>query len=286
MDMMTRTATFLSDNVEIFYRLFGTPGRTPVVILHGLSFFSYDWIEQAAALASDRQVAAMDMRGFGDSGQAQDYSVPAFAGDVIRLLDHLKWSKAYLIGHSMGGRNAVYCAAENPGRVAGLVLVDWSPENAPAGGKRVTEAVARVPDVFSSVDDAMSYFGVDPKAADQKKRGRFEAYLRPVPGGFAIKRDTYFRDQFRRVLETGERPKLGVDMWAALGRIACPVLVIRGSRSDMFAVETIAKVKDANPRITLVEVDGGHNVGGDNPAGFVRAARAFLNAQEDARAAT
>jgi pimeloyl-ACP methyl ester carboxylesterase len=286
MDMMTRTATFLSDNVEIFYRLFGTPGRTPVVILHGLSFFSYDWIEQAAALASDRQVAAMDMRGFGDSGQAQDYSVPAFAGDVIRLLDHLKWSKAYLIGHSMGGRNAVYCAAENPGRVAGLVLVDWSPENAPAGGKRVTEAVARVPDVFSSVDDAMSYFGVDPKAADQKKRGRFEAYLRPVPGGFAIKRDTYFRDQFRRVLETGERPKLGVDMWAALGRIACPVLVIRGSRSDMFAVETIAKVKAANPRITLVEVDGGHNVGGDNPAGFVRAARAFLNAQEDARAAT
>ena len=49
-----------------------------------------------------------------------------------------------------------------------------------------------------------------------------------IDGGFAIKRDLYFRNQFRHVLETGEKPELGVDMWATLAKVACPVLVMRG----------------------------------------------------------
>ena len=50
-----KTGTVKSEDVEIFYRAFGAPGKTPVVILHGLSYFSYDWIDIAAALASDRE---------------------------------------------------------------------------------------------------------------------------------------------------------------------------------------------------------------------------------------
>ncbi len=77
------------------------------MIVHGLSYFSYDWIDLAMELATDRQIVAMDMRGFGDSGWSKDYSVPAFAGDIVALLDHLGWEKAILIGHSMGGRRLV-----------------------------------------------------------------------------------------------------------------------------------------------------------------------------------
>ncbi len=275
-----RTGKARSGEIEIFYRLFGEPGRTPMIIVHGLSYFSYDWIEPAAALATDRQVAAMDMRGFGDSGWAKDYSVPAFARDLIALLDHLGWSRAILIGHSMGGRSCVYCAAEYPDRVAGLILVDWSPENAPAGSRRVTETVAHTPEVFATVDEALRHFSIDPHSAlVTRRRARFEAYLRAVPGGFAIKRDTYFRDQFRRALETGERPKLGVDLWATLGKVACSTLVLRGMRSDMFASDNVAKVKAANPRITLLELDAGHNVAGDDPDGFLREVRVFLDQQ-------
>jgi esterase len=272
-----KTGHFQSDGVDIFYRLFGKPGGTPVVIVHGLSYFSYDWIVTAAALASDREIAVMDMRGFGDSGWAQDYSVPAFAGDIVALLDHLGWKQAILIGHSMGGRNCTYCAAEHPDRIAGLLLVDWSPENAPAGAKRVTETVAATPDSFPSIEEAMRFFKVDPDTPQgTQKRPRFEAYLKPVAGGYAIKRDPHFRNQFRRVLETGERPKQGVDLWAALGRIACPILVIRGKRSDMFAAETVPRVEAANPRLRLMELETGHDVAGGDPAGFERAARTFF----------
>jgi pimeloyl-ACP methyl ester carboxylesterase len=278
-----RNGTCPSGDVTLFYRRFGAPGHAaksaPVLILHGLSYFSYDWIGIAAELAAGREVVAMDMRGFGDStwSPSRDYAVPTMAGDIVALLDHLGWQRAILVGHSMGGRNASYCAAKNPARVAGLVLADYSPENAPAGSKRVTDMVAGQPDVFGSVDEAMRHFGV-PK--DSPKRARFEAYLRPVPGGVQVKRDLHFRDQFRRVKETGERPQQGVDMWQVLGEVACPTLVVRGAQSDMFAPETVAKVKAANARISLVEVDGGHNVAGDNPQGFLAAIRPFIAGPE------
>jgi hypothetical protein len=41
----------------------------------------------------------------------------------------------------------------------------------------------------------------------------------------------------RKILETGERPKLGADMWQVIAEVACPTLVVRGSRSDLFAAE-------------------------------------------------
>ncbi|MGB8433506.1 MAG: alpha/beta hydrolase [Burkholderiales bacterium] len=272
-----------SGDVSLFFRRFGRPGATPVLILHGLSFFSYDWIGTAEALAADREVVAMDMRGFGDSGfsSSGDYSLAAFSGDAIALLDHLAWREVVLLGHSMGGRNATYCAAEHSGRVKGLVLVDYSPENAPAGSKRVRTQVAGIPDRFDSVDEAMRYFASDPDATGgAANRARYEAYLRKVDGGYEIKRDPHFRAQFRRILETGEHPKLGVDMWQTLGRVRCPTLVVRGTRSDMFAAETVAKVRATNTRIRVVEVDAGHNVAIDNPQAFLTAVRPFLHLVE------
>lgn len=263
-----------SRDVEIAYRRFGKPGRMPVVIAHGLSFFSYDWIAIAGALARDREVAAIDMRGFGDSGwsAAKDYSLAAFAGDFAAVLDGLGWPQAVMIGHSMGGRNAAYFAAEHGARTAALVLVDYTPSNAPAGSARTAERVGRTPDSFPSIAAAMDYFGAGGAA-----RPRFEAVLAALPaGGFALKRDPYFRDQFRRILETGERPKLGVDLWQALGRIAAPTLVVRGARSDLFGPDSVERMRRELPRFRLVEVDAGHNIPGDNPEALLRETRAFL----------
>jgi len=286
-----QTGRVRSGDVDIFYRLIGRPAAastapssaTPVLIAHGLSYFSYDWIDAAAALGAGRQVAAADTRGFGDSGwsSSADYAVPTLAQDIVAVLDALGWQRVVLIGHSMGGRATSYCAAEHPRRVQGLVLVDYTPDNAPAGSKRVSERVAAQPDVFDSVEAAMRYAGVDPtSAAGAAKRARFEAYLRPVAGGFQLKRDLHFRNQFKRALETGERQKLGVDMWQVIGKIACPILNIRGARSDMYAAETVARMRGANPRLSVTEVDAGHDVAGENLAGFLAAVRPFIESLE------
>jgi pimeloyl-ACP methyl ester carboxylesterase len=281
-----QTGSCDSGGVRIAYRRFGADGKLPLVIVHGLSYFSYDWIDVAHALASDRSVVAMDMRGFGDSDRSPgaDYAVPAMAHDIVAVLDHLGWRRAVLMGHSMGGRNAAFAAARNAARSAGLVLVDYSPENAPGGAQRVAKTVAGVPDRFDSVEAAMRYFSVDPHSpAGAARRERFEAYLRKVDGGYEIKRDPHFANQFRRLLATGERPKLGVDMWQVVGEVRCPILALRGRQSDMFAPETMPKLRAANPRVQLVELDGGHNIAGDNPDGLVAAVRSFLSTLEDPR---
>jgi pimeloyl-ACP methyl ester carboxylesterase len=82
-------------------------------------------------------------------------------------------------------------------------------------------------------------------------------------------------------MQSGRAPGLvadgeKIDMWDRLARVACPVLVVRGTRSDMFAAEAVPKVRAANPRLNLVEVDAGHNVGGDNPDALLAALGPFI----------
>jgi esterase len=276
MPIAHQTGRAPSGDVQIFFRRLGVPGRTPLLIVHGLSYFSYDWLPVAQALGADREVVAMDLRGFGDSdwSPSQDYSVPTTAADIVHVLDHLRWKRAVLVGHSMGGRSTTYVAAQHGAHVAGLALIDFTPENAAAGSKRVTQIVGRTPDAFASIEEAMKYFG-------QEDRERFAAYLKPVAGGWTVKRDRYFRDQFRRVLEGGERPKPGIDMWQVIGEVRCPILSMRGLRSDMYAPETKEKMRAANPRLSVVEVDAGHNIAGENPQGFLAALRPFLAAIEE-----
>jgi pimeloyl-ACP methyl ester carboxylesterase len=272
MAIVHETGRARSGDLSIHYRRLGKPGRTPVLVVHGLSYFSYDWLPVAAALGEDREVVAMDMRGFGDSDWSprKDYAVSAMAQDIVCVLDHLRWPRAVLVGHSMGGRSTAYVAAKHAARIAGLVLVDYSPENAPAGSTRVAQTVANTPERFASVDDALAYFG-------SRDRDRMQAYLRPDG---TIKRDPHFRDQFKRMLESGERPQLGVDMWQLISEVRCPILSLRGTRSDMYVAATAQKMRAANPRLQVVELDAGHNIAGDNPAAFVAATRSFLAALE------
>jgi esterase len=262
-----------SGDVSIHCRRLGSDrGLTPILIVHGLSYFSYDWLGVGESLGAEREVILMDMRGFGDSdwSPTRDYSVPTMAQDIVAVLEHAGWKQAVLIGHSMGGRSATYAAAKHPARVAALALIDYTPENAPAGSKRTAEMVLGVPPRFRSIEEAMGYYR-------SKDRARFEAYTRPAEGGgFVLKRDDFFRDQFRKMAETGERPNLGVDMWALIGEVRCPILSMRGTRSDMYAPATVAKMQAANPHLRVVEVEAGHNIAVENPEGFLKAMGTFL----------
>lgn len=273
MNIAHQTGRARSGALEIHFRKLGPQNRalTPILIVHGLQYFSWDWLPVAQALGAEREVACMDMRGFGDSdwSKEKDYSVPSMAGDIAAVLDHLGWRRAVILGHSMGGRSTTYFCAKNPQRAAGLALIDYTPDNAPAGTKRTTELVGNTPDVFPSLEAARAYLG--PK----KPAVRYEHYLKDL----AVKRDPYFRDQFKKVLAGGERPKLGVDMWGLIGEVRCPLLSVRGKRSDMYAPETVAKMKAANPRLEVVEVDAGHDIAGENEAALVEVLKKWIPAE-------
>jgi pimeloyl-ACP methyl ester carboxylesterase len=230
----------------------------------------------------------MDMRGFGNSGcsPARDYKLDTLSADVICLLDHLGWQRAVLMGHSFGGRVCLATAGWRPERTAGLILVDFAPDIAPEGRRHTAERIGLQPDVFASVDEALAYHGHNDVPADAPLRQRYEAFLKKSDSGYILRRDLAFRDNFKKALDLGQSQPVPAFLWPMLQELKVPALVIRGSDSDMFAAETLPKVRAANFRITALELQGSHDLANDNPDGLVTAVRKFLEQSEDALSVT
>jgi len=97
----------------------------PVVLLHGWSQRIELMEDLADSLSGGFRVIVPDERGFGESSKFSDPSRygQAMVEDVIGLLDHLKISRAHLVGHSMGALVAAQTALRHPARVASASLV-------------------------------------------------------------------------------------------------------------------------------------------------------------------
>src|ERR1041384_6459379 len=102
-----RTGRVNSGDVTLFYRVFGKPGATPILILHGSNYYdSVDWIEVAGALASDREVVVPDRRGWGDStwSPSKDNSLDALLDDMLAVMGAANLEKAIVTAPYRAGR--------------------------------------------------------------------------------------------------------------------------------------------------------------------------------------
>ncbi|KAG2427102.1 hypothetical protein HXX76_012613 [Chlamydomonas incerta] len=72
------------------------------------------------------EVAVFDNRGIGASSSPADkkaYTTNIMAGDALAVMDALGWSRAHIVGHSMGAMIACRLALQAPQRVASLTLI-------------------------------------------------------------------------------------------------------------------------------------------------------------------
>ena len=114
----------------------------------------------------------------------------------------------------------------------------------------------------------------------RRVRARYEAFGTQTAQGYVLLRDLAFRDNFKRALESGQSAPVPAFLWPMLSELTIPTLVIRASESDMFAPETVEKVRAANPRVTAIELAGSHDLAADNPDGLVGAVQEFLRRNE------
>lgn len=98
----------------------------PIVLLHGTSASLHTWQGWTDALRGQRRVIRFDLPGFALTGPhpQDDYSIEAYAGFVVAVLDQLGLQKVVLGGNSLGGQVAWSTAAAHPTRVQQLLLVD------------------------------------------------------------------------------------------------------------------------------------------------------------------
>jgi 3-oxoadipate enol-lactonase len=109
---------------RLAYRVWGSPGAPPLVLLHGLGEGAADWNGVAPAFARQCRVYAPDLRGHGRSGRPGAYSVELMEADALGFLDALGLDRVDLIGHSMGGLVGYLLAGDHPERVGRLILED------------------------------------------------------------------------------------------------------------------------------------------------------------------
>ncbi len=121
----------------------------PLVLLHAFPLDGRMWREQLSCLSSRTTVVAPDVPGFGqrvgEAGQVGEWTVGAFAFDVLRRLDNEGIEKVVLGGCSMGGYVAFEFWRRYPARVAGLILCDTRAEaDSPEVRQRRQEQIERI----------------------------------------------------------------------------------------------------------------------------------------------
>lgn len=258
------------------YYDWGSPGRPHVLFLHGGGLTSRTWDLVCLALRRQCHCLAFDQRGHGDSEWSPigDYSIDAHRRDIERFVDQLGLEQFVLVGMSMGGLNAMAYAGRHSHRLAGLVIVDISPDIRVAAGERIREYVDRTGQVASVEEFVRSALEFNPLRDRQLLERSVLQNLRQLPDGRWVRKTDLQQFSSAHVQQV---VKDGAHLWEDVSRISCPTLVIRGAQSQVFLEEDARKLVGSlrNARATVVE-GAGHTVQGDNPRGFVDALNGFL----------
>lgn len=122
--LMAASIVLSGDGVPIAYTDRGK-GEPALVFVHCWSCDRHLWDAQVSAFAGDHRVIALDLAGHGESGKGRtDWTIAAFGGDVIAVVEKLGAKRVVLVGSSMGGPVTLEAARTLGDRVAGLVPVD------------------------------------------------------------------------------------------------------------------------------------------------------------------
>jgi pimeloyl-ACP methyl ester carboxylesterase len=150
--------TFDAGGIRLHYVELGR--GEPVILLHDAgASAAKTWIASGAmaALAHGLRTIALDFPGHGDSDKPAQ---PARYGremgeDVLRLMDHLKLTRAQLVGYGLGAQVAAWLAARHPDRFQAVVLAGGGPvrEGAPTAGDAAWPGAATISELALSDGD-------------------------------------------------------------------------------------------------------------------------------------
>ncbi len=249
------------NGVEIQLAIWEGEGKK-ILAVHGLTANCRCWDAMAAMLSPRHELLAMDLRGRGRSAKPPSgYSIETHRRDILGLLDDLGLSRVVLMGHSLGAFISLAFAAQNPGRVGQLILID-------GGGKLSPEQTAKV---LAAIKISLARLG--------KAFPSYDAYVEmlkkaPFLQPWSPALDTYFRydmeegkEGFRsRALPGAIQEDIlslsQVDASAFYPQIQCPVLILRATQGvlsgdDLLLPEDVVQrmVREI-PRAQRVDVEG------------------------------
>lgn len=223
---LSRTEFVPVRNLRYHVRLWGepSPGRTPLVLMHGWMDVGASWQFVVDALAQDHWVIAPDWRGFGltGGGGVDNFWFPDYLADLDALLDHYAPdAPVHLVGHSMGGNVVMHYAGVRPERIRRLINLEGfglpatEPDTAPA---RYAKWIDQLKQLHAGQMDLKTY-----PAADGVARRLMKTNPRLTPDKAQWLATHWARE--------GAGPD-GAPAWAILGEPAHKVMGAQNYRLD------------------------------------------------------
>jgi esterase len=224
------------------------------------------------AFQSEFHILTFDQRGHGRSFHpTTGYHPRDYAQDLKHILDELGWNSSALVGHSMGGRNALEFAAHFSQRVKVLVLEDIGPDANSAAVAKTEELLGLVPTPFATRAEARDFF--ENHFPQPQVVGRFLlANIEQKPDGTHDWR--FFKPGILESMREGRKE----DRWDAFHNLKMPVLVVRGQNSTDLTKPVFQRMMTTLPSALGVEIhNAGHWVHFDQPQAFITELNEFFN---------
>jgi len=262
--------------MRLHYLDWGNKHLPPMLFLHGGALTAHTWDLVCLALREEYHCIALDQRGHGDSGWAEDadYSIGAQLHDTKGFVDKLGLDKFILVGMSLGAINSLAFAIAHPEQLRALVIIDAGPEVRRTGSSRIRDFVndaEHLVSVEAIIERALKF---NPRRDPVILRRSLMHNLRQQPDGSW--KWKYDRRRFHRLDQDTHRAERAA-LADGLARISCPTLVVRGGESDVFHQEDAERLAARLPDGRHVTVSrAGHTVQGDNPKDLVAELRRFL----------
>jgi esterase len=267
------------NGLRLFVTEWGDPKAKPIIMLHGIRGYAQTFAGVAGALQSEYRVIAYDQRGRGrsDWDPSLDYYTDTYVADLEAVRTALGLEAFALLGHSMGGTNALVYASTYPSRVTRMVIEDAGPgafEDSD-GARRIRRELATTPSLFADWDSAAAFMrALRPTVTEAARQERLHSMLRRLENGSFT-----WRYDHAGIASTRLNPDVSrmPDLVAAVRGVQCPTLLLRGGRSDYLQAGVAKQMCLLNPLLSWKEIaDAGHYVHDDQPDVFCREVRQFL----------
>lgn len=262
--------------LRLHFLRWGASTGVPMVMLHGLRAYAQTWESLVQSLGEDYCVYALDQRGRGLSDWAKPatYHTQSYVEDLEDLIAYLGLQRFVLLGHSLGGANALEYARQHPGRLLGLIIEDIGPGSSSQGdgAARIRREMGQTPLRFESWEAARAFWQASrPGLSEHGLASRLTHSMQEREGAITWRHDQKGIAEARLSIEP-------TDLWPAVRALDCPSLFIRGARSDFLPPATLQAMSASNPHVQMVEVaDASHYVHDDQVAIFNGLVADFLD---------
>jgi len=248
--------------VELNFREL-SPDKTgcPIILLHGLFGSAANLQSIAKALADDYPVILPDLRNHGRSPHDADVSYQSMADDLLSLMDAHACEQVNILGHSMGGKVAMWLALNHPDRVNHLIIADIAPVQYPNRFKNIIQAMLSL-----DLSTLLSRQDADNKLAEMLESQSLRSYLLQN----LVSLDGQWQWRMNLQALSDEINQL-MDFPATSAEFDKPALFIGGGRSDYLADEYANDVLNYFPMAEFVTVaEAGHWLYAEQPQQFIQ----------------